>query len=113
MGNATVAGMGGQAGVQARAHAGTGIACADADAVPSASCRQMPLSFLGSGETATIAKVRGRGDLHHHLENLGFMEGARVTVTAEAAGDLIVEVKGTQVALNKQIASRIITNAAA
>ena len=85
MGNATVAGMGGQAGVQARAHAGTGIACADADAVPSASCRQMPLSFLGSGET----------------------------VTAEAAGDLIVEVKGTQVALNKQIASRIITNAAA
>ena len=111
MGNATVAGMGGQAGVQARAHAGTGIACADADAVPSASCRQMPLSFLGSGETATIAKVRGRGDLH--LENLGFVEGARVTVTAEAAGDLIVEVKGTQVALNKQIASRIITNAAA
>ena len=105
MGNATVAGMGGQAGVQARAHAGTGIA--------SASCRQMPLSFLGSGETATIAKVRGRGDLHHHLENLGFVEGARVTVTAEAAGDLIVEVKGTQVALNKQIASRIITNAAA
>ena len=110
MGNATVAGMGGQACVQARAHAGTGIACADAGAVPSASCRQMPLSFLG--ETATIAKVRGRGDLHHHLENLGFVEGARVTVTAEAAGDLIVEVKGTQVALNKQIASRIITNAA-
>ena len=74
---------------------------------------QMPLSFLGSGETATIAKVRGKGEVHHHLENLGFVEGARVTVTAEAAGDLIVEVKGTQVALNKQIASRIITNAAA
>ena len=54
-----------------------------------------------------------RQDLHHHLENLGFVEGARVTVTAEAAGDLIGGVKGTQVALNKQIASRIITNAAA
>ena len=109
MGNATVAGMGGQAGVQARAHAGTGIACADADAVPSASCRQMPLSFLGSGETATIAKVRGRGDLHHHLENLGFVEGARVEVLSEQCGNLIVQIKGTQVALNQQVASRIVT----
>ena len=113
MGNATAAGIGGRAGVQARAHVGTGIACADAGAMPGVSCRQMPLSFLGSGETATVAKVRGRGDLHHHLENLGFVEGARVTVTAEAAGDLIVEVKGTQVALDKQVASRIIANAAA
>ena len=59
MGNATVAGMGGQAGVQARARAGTGIACADAGAVPSASCRQMPLSFLGSGETATTWRTSG------------------------------------------------------
>ena len=109
MGNATVAGMGGQACVQARAHAGTGIACADAGAVPSASCRQMPLSFLGSGETATIAKVRGRGDLHHHLENLGFVEGARVEVLSEQCGNLIVQIKGTQVALNQQVASRIVT----
>ena len=88
MGNATAAGMGRQAGVRARAHAGTGIACVDAGTMPGAACRQMPLSFLGSGETATIAKVRGKGDL-------------------------IVEVKGTQVALNKQIASRVITNAVA
>ena len=67
MGNATAAGMGRQAGVRARAHAGTGIACVDAGTMPGAACRQMPLSFLGSGETATIAKVRGKGDLHHHL----------------------------------------------
>lgn len=77
------------------------------------SCCQMPLSFLKTGETACITKVRGKGDIHHHLENLGFVEGASVTVMSAAAGDLIVQVKGTQVALNKQIASRIITNAAA
>lgn len=57
--------------------------------------------------------MRGRGDLHHHLENLGFVEGAQVTVVSEAAGDLIVEVKGIQVALNRQVAAHIITNAAA
>ena len=109
MGNATAAGMGGQAGMRARAHAGTGIACVDAGTMPGAACRQMPLSFLGSGETATIAKVRGKGDLHHHLENLGFVEGARVEVLSEQCGNLIVQIKGTQVALNQQVASRIVT----
>lgn len=74
---------------------------------------QLPLSFLKSGQTATIAKVRGKDSMHHHLENLGFVEGARIIVRSEAAGDLIVEVKGTQVALNKHIASHIITNATA
>ena len=100
MDNATVASMQGTVG---RTDAGSaGIAC-----------QQMPLSFLKGGETGTIAKVRGRGDLHHHLENLGFVEGAQVTVVSEAAGDLIVEVKGIQVALNRQVAAHIITNAAA
>lgn len=73
------------------------------------SCSQMPLSFISKGQSATIAKVRGKGDMHHHLENLGFVEGARVTVVSEMAGNLIVEIKGCQVALNKQVAVRIIT----
>lgn len=70
---------------------------------------QMPLSFLKAGEEASIAKVRGKGEVHHHLENLGFVEGARVKVVTEQAGNLIVEVKGAQVALNRQVASHIIT----
>lgn len=76
---------------------------------PSIGRAQLPLSFLGRGQSATIAKVRGKGDLHHHLENLGFVEGARVSVVSEMGGNLIVEVKGSQVALNKQVATRIIT----
>lgn len=80
-------------------------------AVPGAVGHQMPLSFLRSGDVATIAKVRGKTDLHHHLENLGFVEGARVKVVSEVAGDLIVEVKGCQVALDRQVASRIVTAA--
>ena len=101
MDNATVARMQGTVGRT------------DAGSAPGIACQQMPLSFLQGGETGTIAKVRGRGDLHHHLENLGFVEGAQVTVVSEAAGDLIVEVKGIQVALNRQVAAHIITNAAA
>ena len=98
MDNATVASMQGTAG-RTGTGAASGVAC--------------QLSFLKGGETGTIAKVRGRGELHHHLETLGFVEGAQVKVVSEAAGDLIVEVKGTQVALNRQVAARIITSAAA
>lgn len=70
---------------------------------------QVPLSFLKVGETAQVAKVRDKGELHHHLENLGFVEGAKVMVVCENGGNLIVEIKGAQVALNKQVAAKIIT----
>ena len=101
MDNATVASMQGTVGRT------------DAGSAPGIACQQMPLSFLKGGETGTIAKVRGRGDLHHHLENLGFVEGAQETGESEAAGDLVVEGGGRQVALNRQVAAHIITNAAA
>ena len=75
--------------------------------------RCMPLTFLRGGESAVIAKVRGTGELHHHLENLGFVAGARVKVVSESGGDLVVEVKGAQVALDRQVAGRIMADAAA
>lgn len=70
---------------------------------------QLPLSFLQRGQTAVVAKVRGNDEIHHHLENLGFVEGAEVKVVNENGGNLIVEVKGAQVALDKKAATKIIT----
>ena len=67
------------------------------------------VSIIPTGSVATIAKVRGKGDLHHHLENLGFVEGAQVKVVSEQNGDIIVEIKGSHVALNRQVATHIIT----
>ncbi|OUO92105.1 ferrous iron transport protein A [Gordonibacter sp. An230] len=72
-----------------------------------------PLPLLHGGEEAVIVKVGGRGELHHRLEALGFVEGASVIVVSEAAGNLIVEVKGTRVALDRSAASRIMARAAA
>ena len=70
---------------------------------------QLPLALAMPGATVNVLKVRGKGDLHHHLENLGFVEGASVRVVSENAGSLIVEVKGAQIALDKQAALKIIT----
>ena len=70
---------------------------------------QLPLALVVPGATVNVLKVRGKGDLHHHLENLGFVEGASVRVVSENAGSLIVEVKGAQIVLDKQAALKIIT----
>lgn len=70
---------------------------------------QLPLSFAKEGDVLRVAKVRGRGELHHHLENLGFVEGAMVRVVSQSSGNMIVEVKGTQVALDRHVALKVIT----
>ncbi len=76
------------------------------------SVQQMPLSFLKEGEAGKVVKVRGKEELQHHLENLGFVEGAAIKVVSGVAGDLIVEVKGAQVAIGRDAANHIITTAA-
>lgn len=71
--------------------------------------QQMPLSFLKAGEQAFVLKVRGDNEVHHHLENLGFVSGAPLKIVSEHGGNIIVEVKGAQVALDRSAAKRIIT----
>lgn len=75
-----------------------------------ASCQPMPLAFLRRGDTAQVVRVRGKGDVHHHLENLGFVEGTKVSVVSEQAGNFIVEIKGASVALDKSVAAKIIVS---
>ncbi len=70
--------------------------------------QQMPLTFMKSGETARVLKVRGNEELHHHLENLGFVQGAPIKVVSVHGGNVIVEIKGSQIGLDKSAASKII-----
>ena len=109
----TMAGAGFAGAAEFAGAADSKAAFVPAAAAPTAGVMpQMPLTFLRSGDAARVAKVRGRGDVHHHLENLGFVEGAVVRVVSEQAGNYIVEVKGAQVALDRSVASKIITAAA-
>lgn len=68
----------------------------------------MPLSMAQQGEVNYIKKISGRDDVRQHLAELGFVVGARVTVVSEAGGDLILNVKGSRVALGKSMANRIL-----
>ncbi len=55
-----------------------------------AACQPMPLAFLRSGDMANVVRVRGEGEVHHHLENLGFVEGAGVALGRSVASKIIV-----------------------
>lgn len=66
----------------------------------------MFLSMADFGEKKTIARITGKEDTRHHLESLGFVEGADVTVVSSLGGNLIVNVKGTRVAISRTIANK-------
>lgn len=67
----------------------------------------MPLTFAAVGEEAIIRKVGGNPETRKHLENLGFVTGGSIRVVSTIAGNLIVNVKESRVAISKEMASKI------
>lgn len=68
----------------------------------------IPLVLASSGEEQVIKKIGGNDEVKHHLENLGFTVGATVTVINSLAGNIIIKVKESRVALNEEMARKII-----
>ena len=68
----------------------------------------MPLSMAPIGERFIIKKITGKDEIRQHLAELGFVIGTSVMVVNSISGNLIIQVKECRVALNKDMASRII-----
>ena len=67
----------------------------------------MPLTMAKTGETVTIRKSPGKDEVRQHLAELGFVVDSDVTVVSEIAGNLILQVKDSRIALDKTMANRI------
>lgn len=67
----------------------------------------MPITMAKAGETVTIKKITGKDEVRQHLAELGFVVDATVTVVNEIAGNLIIQVKESRIALDKTMANRI------
>ena len=67
----------------------------------------MPLTFADIGEENIIKKIGGKPEVKQHLENLGFVTGGTVRVVSAIGGNLIVNVKESRVAINQEMASKI------
>ncbi len=67
----------------------------------------LPLTFAKPDEDSIIKKIGGNPEVKKHLENLGFVQGGTVSVVSTIDGNLIVNVKGSRVAISKEMASKI------
>ena len=67
----------------------------------------MPLSYADPGEESVIRRIGGSPEVKKHLENLGFLVGGTATVIASMNGNLIVKVKESRVAIDEEMARKI------
>ncbi len=67
----------------------------------------MPLTMAKAGEINVIKRVGGKEETRKFLESLGFVTGSAVTVVSEISGNVIVNVKDSRVAINKEMANKI------
>ncbi len=68
----------------------------------------MPLLLAKEGESNFIKKVTGKEETRLFLEKLGFVAGAAITVVSSIGGNLIVNVKDSRVAIDKNMAKGIL-----
>ncbi|MCR4566434.1 MAG: ferrous iron transport protein A [Pseudobutyrivibrio sp.] len=67
----------------------------------------MPLVMAPQGEEQMIKRIGGSEEVKRHLQELGFVPGGHVTVVNEIGGNLIINVKESRVAVDKQLAQKI------
>ena len=67
----------------------------------------MPLTMAALGDTVRIRKITGQVQVRQHLAELGFVVDSAVTVVNKLAGNLIVQVKDSRIAIDKTMANRI------
>lgn len=67
----------------------------------------LPLNLAEIGEENIIKKIGGTPEVKKHLENLGFVPGGKVIIVAFIAGNIIVNVKESRIAIDQNLAHRI------
>ena len=68
----------------------------------------MPLNIVDKGVSYTLERVTGPDDVRHYLESLGFVDNVELVVLSEVNGNFVVSLKGSRIAIGKELAKRII-----
>ena len=68
----------------------------------------MPLNYANIGQSQFIKRICGAPEVKKHLENLGFTVGSEVSIINMLAGNVIVKVKDSRVALSDELARKIL-----
>ena len=68
----------------------------------------MPLGIAPIGRELIIRKVIGEDKMRRHLADMGLCAGERVIVWSNAGGSVILESKGSRIALDRSAAMKIL-----
>ena len=68
----------------------------------------MPLTMTQTGETSVIRKITGKDEVRQHLAELGFVVGEQVTAVSKIAGNMILSIKDSRIALDETMTNRIL-----
>lgn len=89
-------------------------ACAGFDKSASCSGNSMasspgiPISMARVGDKGTVVSISGREETKKFLAGLGFTPGTEVKAVCEASGSVILDVKGSKIAIDRKMASKIL-----
>ena len=89
-------------------------ACAGFDKSTSCSGNSMasspgiPISMARVGDKGTVVSISGREETKRFLAGLGFTPGTEVKAVCEASGSVILDVKGSKIAIDRKMASKIL-----
>ncbi len=67
----------------------------------------MSLAMVGIGESRVIIDFVGKEDVKRHLQDIGFVKGESVKLLSQNESGLILLVKGSRVAINRGLATKI------
>ena len=67
----------------------------------------IPINLANVGERGTIVRISGKEDVKKYLAGLGFTAGETVTAVSCAGGNMILEIKGSRIAVDKAMAGKI------
>lgn len=67
----------------------------------------MPLTTAPIGKKLKVVRNLAETRVKRHLENLGLLAGSIVTLIADNSGNLIVKIRDSRIAINKDLADQI------
>ena len=68
----------------------------------------IPISMAKVGEIGTVVSISGKEETKKFLASLGFTPGTTIKAVCEASGNVILDVKGSKIAIDRKMASKIL-----
>ena len=75
---------------------------------PASPSSGLPVSMARVGEAGTIVSVSGKEEVRRYLAELGFTPGTQVKAVCQAGGNMILDVKGSKIAIDRHMANKIL-----